>query len=309
MDAAFDTNTVRVAGKADNAIDFATLSPSKLMVSIPHHDNLLFDKNSFTISFWMKADISLMPTGTTSSSYILCKGSITKNAATGATGKRFDVEIKSNELRFAIDSDDKTKTEIKSSTTLYPASQYYTGSWVNVVVMRDITAGKLRIYRNGVLAGEGNDTTGTSVGIGEPTDLVIGNIGALELFASSTPQPYKGLFDELKIFNYALSAADVTTTYNQTFLSNEKFSQNKNSGTVYPNPVKDQIFINIPGRESSKATATLSDIMGRIVLREVVVSDANGLFTLNVADKKVSGIYVLNVSGEDFDSNFKVVAE
>ena len=140
--------------------------------------------------------------------------------------------------------------------------------------------------------------------------MVIGNIGALELFNSTnSPAPYKGLFDELKIFNYPLSATEVMALYNQAMLSNDKFIQNKNSGTVYPNPVKDQISIHIPSYQSSQATATLSDITGRIILREKIVSDANGLFTLNIADKKVSGIYVLNVSGENLNSNFKVVAE
>lgn len=307
LDAAFDNSTVRVAGKQDNALDFATLTPNKLMVSVPSQDQILFDNNSFTVSFWMKADASLIPATSpvALSSYILCKGSMTKNATTGATGRRFNVEIKSNQLRFAID-DDKTKTELTSTLA---ATSYFNSTWVNVVIMRDITAAKLRIYTNGVLTGEKADATGTSVGIGEPTDLVIGNIGALELFANTTPAPYKGLFDELKMFNYALSAADVTTLYNQVFLGNEKFSQNKNVGTVYPNPVKDQIFISIPDYKTATAIATLSDIMGRIILREEVVSDANGLFTLNIADKKVSGIYLLNVSGEDFNSNFKVVAE
>lgn len=305
LDAAFDNASVRVAGKADNAINFATLTPNKLMVSVPNQDNLLFDKNSFTVSFWMKADASLIPAGTTLSSYILCKGSMTKNLTTGATGRRFNVEIKSNQLRFAID-DDKTKTELTSSL---PATSYFTGNWVNVIIMRDLITSKLRIYTNGVFTKEGTDATGTSVGIGEPTDLVIGNIGALELFANTTPAPYKGLFDELKIFNYPLSATEVTALYNQAVLNNEKFSQSNLGGTVYPNPVKDQIFINIPDRKLSQATATLSDMTGRIILKEKIVSDGNGLFSLNIANKKVSGIYILNVSGEDFNSNFKVVAE
>ena len=305
LDAAFDNASVRVAGKANNAIDFATLTPNKLMVSVPNQDNLLFDKNSFTVSFWMKADASLIPVGTTLSSYILCKGSMTKNLTTGATGRRFNVEIKSNQLRFAID-DDKIKTELTSSL---PATSYFTGNWVNVIIMRDLTTSKLRIYTNGVFTKEGADATGTSVGIGEPTDLVIGNIGALELFANTTPAPYKGLFDELKIFNYPLSATEVTALYNQAVLNNEKFSQNNFLGTVYPNPVKDQVFINIPERKLSQATATLSDITGRIILKEKIVSDGNGLFSLNIANKKVSGIYILNVSGENFNSNFKVAAE
>lgn len=306
LDASFDNNTVRIAGKANNAIDFSTLTPDKLMVSIPNADHLLFDKNSFTVSFWMKADPSQIPAGTTLSSYILCKGSMTKNAVTGATGRRFNLEVKSNQLRFAID-DDKNKTEINTGTNSAP--NYFNGSWVNVIIMRDLTTSKLRIYTNGVLTKEGADGTGTSVGIGEPTDLVIGNIGALELFANTTPAPYKGAFDELKMFNYALTATEVTALYNQDVLSNEKFAQNNKGISVYPNPVKDQIAINIPNYDSSSVTVRLSDITGRIVLEEKITSDGNGLFTLNIADKKVQGIYLLNVSGENLNSNFKIVKE
>jgi hypothetical protein len=305
LDAAFDNATVRVSGKSNKAIDFATLLPNKLMVSIPNQDQILFDKNSFTVSFWMKADASLIPAGSTLSSYILCKGSITKNAVTGATGRRFNVEIKSNQLRYAID-DDKTKTELVSTLA---ATSYFNGSWVNVVIMRDVTTSKLRIYTNGVLTGEKADATGTSVGIGEATDLVIGNIGALELYANTTPAPYKGLFDELKMFNYALTAPEVLSIYNEALLSNEKFIENKNNITVYPNPVKDQIFITIPKNTLSYVTATLSDITGRIIVKEKIQSDGNGTFTLNIANKKVSGFYVLNVSGENLNSNFKILAE
>ncbi|MEO7976215.1 LamG-like jellyroll fold domain-containing protein [Flavobacterium sp.] len=305
LDAAFDNSTVRVPGKADKAIDFAALLPNKLMVSIPNQDQILFDKNSFTLSFWMKADASLIPTGSTLSSYILCKGSMTKNPVTGATGRRFNVEIKSNQLRYAID-DDKTKTELASTLA---ATSYFNGNWVNVMIMRDVTASKLRIFTNGILTGEKTDATGTSVGIGEATDLVIGNIGALELYANTTPAPYKGLFDELKMFNYALTASEVLSAYNEALLSTEKFIENKNNVTVYPNPVKEQVFITIPNNNLSFVTATLSDITGRIIVKEKIQTDGNGNFTLNIANKKVSGLYILNVLGENLNSNFKIVAE
>jgi hypothetical protein len=253
----------------------------------------------------MKADASLIPAGSTLSSYILCKGSMTKNAVTGATGRRFNVEIKSNQLRYAID-DDKTKTELVSTLA---ATSYFNGSWVNVMIMRDVTTSKLRIYTNGILTGEKTDATGISVGIGEATDLVIGNIGALELYANTTPAPYKGLFDELKIFNYALTATEITQLYNQTLLSNGKFTQNKVSGTVYPNPVKEQIFISIPDYKQSYVTATLSDVTGKMILKEKISSDGNGVFKLNIANKKISGLYILNVSGENLNSNYKIMAE
>ena len=252
LDDSFDNSTVRTLGKANNAIDFATLLPNKLMVSIPNQDHLFFDKNSFTVSFWMKADASLIPAGTTTSSYLLCKGSMTKNATTGATGRRFNVEIKNNQLRFAID-DDKTKTELTSSLA---ATKYFTGDWVHVVIMRDINAKKLRIYTNGAFTNEKTDDTGTAIGIGEATDLVIGNIGALELFANTTPAPYKGKLDELKIFNYALSASEIATIYNNTIInapSNVTFQTNI---TAVPTP-SNTVTLNWNDNSTNEANFTI----------------------------------------------------
>ena len=301
LDAAFDNASVRVSGKANKAIDFSTSLNNKSLVTIPHQDYLLFDKNSFTVSFWMKAAPTLLPGSSATSIYVLCKGSFTKNATTGATGKRYNIEIKGGLLRFAID-DDITKKEVTTA-----AAKYFTGEWVNVVIMRDIAAHKMRIYTNGVFSAELDETAVT--GIGETTDLIIGNIGELELSSGTAPAPYKGQFDELQIFNYPLNANEVLGLYTQVFLSTDKFSQVKNNIIVYPNPIKDQLYINIPNHNLSSATATLSDITGKIILKEKITSDGNGIFALNIANKKVSGIYMLNVSGENLNSNFKVVAE
>ncbi|WP_281337344.1 LamG-like jellyroll fold domain-containing protein [Flavobacterium eburneipallidum] len=302
LDVAYDNANVRVAGKHNNALDLTTSSSAMYLASIPNQDHILFDRNSFTVSYWMKAAPSLLPTNTATSLYVLCKGSITKNATTGATGKRFDVEVKGGLLRFAID-DDVTKREVTTS-----AAKFFTGNWVNVIIMRDMVARKIRIYTDGVFSAELDETAVT--GIGEASDFVIGNIGELEFkAATNTPAPYKGSFDDLKMFNYALTAAQVTALYNQDVLSNEKFSQNKLGGIVYPNPVKDQIFITVPNYNQTEATVTLSDMTGKIILSEKVISDSNGLFSVNIAGKNIKGIYILNVSGDKLNSNFKIIAE
>ncbi|MDW8852619.1 LamG-like jellyroll fold domain-containing protein [Flavobacterium sp. MMLR14_040] len=301
LDIAFDNANVRVAGKANNAIDFATSANDKIMVKIPNQDHLLFDKSSFTISFWMKAAPVLLPGSSTTSIYVLCKGSFTKNTTTGATGRRYNIEIKGGLLRFAID-DDKTKKEVTTA-----AAKYFTDDWVNVVIMRDVLAHKMRIYTNGVFSAELDESAVT--GISEETGLIIGNIGELELASGTAPAPYKGKFDELQVFNYPLNATEVLGLFNQEFLSTEKFSQHKNAGIVYPNPVKDQIFINIPDHASSYATATLSDMTGKIILKEKITSDGNGLFALNISNRKIAGIYVLNISLEDLNRTFKILAE
>ncbi|KQO22625.1 pectate lyase [Flavobacterium sp. Leaf82] len=301
LDSAFDNTAVRVPGKANNAIDFSTSLNIKSLVNIPNQDYLLFDKNSFTVSFWMKAAPALLPSSSATSIYVLCKGSFTKNAVTGATGKRYNIEIKGGLLRFAID-DDSTKREVTTA-----AAKYFTGNWVNVIIMRDVIAHKMRIYTDGILSAELDESAVT--GIAEPTDLIIGNIGELELSSGTAPAPYKGLFDELQLFNYPLNATQVMELYAQVFLSTDKFSQRKSNIIVYPNPVKDKIFINIPDYNVSYATAVLTDMTGKIIIKEKIYSDGNGVFTLNVAHKKVSGIYMLNISGENLNNNFKVIIE
>ncbi|WP_267402635.1 MULTISPECIES: LamG-like jellyroll fold domain-containing protein [unclassified Chryseobacterium] len=297
----YDNASVRVPGKENYALDFAT-APNNYIASIPHQDQILFNNNSFTVSYWMKAPTSMIPSSSATSLYVLCKGSFTKNTNTGATGKRFNVEIKGGQLRYAID-DDVTKKEITS-----PIANYFTGDWVHVVIMRDIATHKMRIYRNGILVAEGDETAVT--GIGEESDLVIGNIGELEFLSTvNSPAPYKGAIDELKMYNYALSATDVYGLYNQAVLGNKEFSISKNAGSVYPNPAKDQIFIQLPDYKKSNLTATLIDLTGKVVLKEKLNSNGNGTFNINIAHIKTSGNYILNVSGENLNSNFKVMVK
>lgn len=302
LDVAYDNANVRVPGKENNAINLATAPNNMYITSIPDQDHIRFDRNSFTVSFWMKAPPSMIPTSSATSLYVLCKGSFTKNNTTGATGKRFNVEIKGGQLRFAID-DDVTKKEITSSI-----AKYFTDNWVHVVIMRDIVSHKMRIYTDGVLITEGDETAVT--GIGEASDLIIGNIGELEFKATTNaPAPYKGAFDELKMFNYALTTSEVQNLYNQATLSNGNLIFDKNKGIVYPNPAKDNIFIQLPTYEKSNLTATLTDLSGKIILQEEIKSTSKGLFNLNIASKKMSGIYILNVSGENLNNNFKIIAK
>ncbi|MPS71551.1 MAG: T9SS type A sorting domain-containing protein [Chryseobacterium sp.] len=299
LDTAYDNANVRIAGKENYALDLLTSPSNMYIASIPNQDHIFFDKNSFTVSFWMKAPTSMIPTSSSTSLYVLCKGSFTRNTTTGATGKRYNIEIKGGQLRFAID-DDVTKKEITS-----PIANYFTGDWVNVVIMRDIVAHKMRIYTNGVLSAEGDETAVT--GIGEVSDLVIGNIGELELMSTTTPAPYKGAFDELKMFNYALTLSEVQALYSQATLSTDKFLSKK--GIIYPNPAKDQISIQLPDYKKSNLTAILRDMTGKIIIDEKINSKEKGIFILNISSRKAYGAYILNVSGENLNSNFKVIIE
>ncbi|EFK58301.1 LamG-like jellyroll fold domain-containing protein [Sphingobacterium spiritivorum] len=200
--------SLRTEGVHNGALDLKKADPSTYSASIPHKDHLYLNNSSFTITFWMKAAQEDRPTST-NSSYILCKGSITKNTTTGATGNRFNIEVKEENFRFAIDNDNLGKDEITAKT-----SDFYTGQWTHVTVIRDTENKKIRLYRNGKLNVEATISKATS-GIGELSDLIIGNIGELEFLKQNNlnSAPYFGKLDELKIYNYALADSAIQRDY------------------------------------------------------------------------------------------------
>jgi len=226
-----DDASIRIPGKKNNALDFSTANTNMYVVSVPHQDQLFLDKGSFSMSFWMKADPSNLPQDNNTSAYLFCKGSITKNTTTGATGKRFDIEFKNKQLRFAIDDDNDAngggKDELQTDGT-----GLFTNEWVHVVVIRDTAAKKLRAYQNGALVKEVAIAKALS-GIGETSSLIIGNIGELEFLATTNkPAPYKGKLDELKIYNYALTYPEIVTLYYGSALAQKPFDPSANNTTV-----------------------------------------------------------------------------
>jgi hypothetical protein len=199
-----------VAGKKDNAIDLGN-AVANSGIQIPHSDVLFFNKNPFSISLWIKAPAQ------TAQSYLAQKGTFVKNAATGATGKWWGIEVKDGKIRFAID-DDVTKSEI--AVTNIP---FFTNEWVHVVALRDTAAKKLRIYRNGMLEGEAADNT--AQGMGQTDPLFLAN-------TSDLTTPYKGLLDEVKLFNYAISETEVLQLYHSSPLPLQPFAPSVNSNAA-----------------------------------------------------------------------------
>ncbi len=182
------------AGRVNNGLNLKTVSSSSV-IRVPHKDNIAFDKNSFSVSLWVKAP---QPAVASASGYIFHKGTFAKNANTGATGRWYGVEVKSGNISFNVDDD------VNKSTVQTGHSTFLNNTWVHMVFVRDVAARKLRIYRNGTLVVEGNENTSSTVnGIGAIQPLNFANSNDLNA-------PFKGMFDEIKIFNYALSASEVS---------------------------------------------------------------------------------------------------
>ncbi len=73
--------------------------------------------------------------------------------------------------------------------------------------------------------------------------------------------------------------------------------------------MKDQLFIQLPDYKKSSLTATVMDMTGKVILKEKLNAKGNGQFNLNFADRKASGNYILNVSGDNLNSNFKIIVQ
>lgn len=156
------------------------------------YDKLLLGQKDFTIEMWFKS--------TDDAAYLLHKGSMAANAATGATGKWFGIEYKSGNLKFAID-DNVTKSEATA-----PASAYFKGDWTHLVCVRDSYTKTLRMYANGVLIAEAADNTGD---ISDNNELfVIGNVNV------NFNNMFAGVIDELAVYEGAMSAKTVAERYN-----------------------------------------------------------------------------------------------
>ena len=94
-------------------------------------------------------------------------------------------------------------------------------------------------------------------------------------------------------------------TFTNAVLNNDTFTNNKNV-SIYPNPVKDNLNINIKDF-SGEVSVKIIDINGR----EVFNKNINNFITSNMLDLSSfsSGIYVLKLTGEDLNYSEKIILE
>jgi hypothetical protein len=94
-------------------------------------------------------------------------------------------------------------------------------------------------------------------------------------------------------------------TFTNTVLNDDTFTNNKNV-SIYPNPVKDNLNINIKDF-SGEVSVKFIDINGR----EVFNKNINNFITSNTLDLSSfsSGIYVLKLSGEGLNYSEKIILE
>lgn len=101
---------------------------------------------------------------------------------------------------------------------------------------------------------------------------------------------FRGAIDDLKIYNYAVTDADVTSLYTNNTLSSSDFSQNNIEVALYPNPVNEVLNIDTKDEISSVEVFALQG-------QKVLSSKEN---KINVSQLP-AGIYLVRI--EDVNNN------
>jgi hypothetical protein len=145
---------------------------------------------------------------------------------------------------------------------------YLPNIWRHLVMTHD--GANVKLYIDGNYVGQKTTTLNTGNAIG----FRIGNtIGAVE-------------YDDLKIYDYALSQAQVSSLYTNNTLSSSDFTQNNLEVALYPNPVRDILNIETTLEVQS---VEIYNIQGQKVLssnqKQINVSDlAAGMYMVRIQD-------------------------
>ena len=148
--------------------------------------------------------------------------------------------------------------------------------WTHFVFVYDGTQSKM--YKNGVLLSTAALTINTQNN---------NNIFTLGLTEQGAQNYFNGAIDDLKIYNYAVTDADVTSLFaNKSILSSEDFNTKKLQATISPNPASDNFTIEM---ESELQSVEIYSLQGQKVLssnaKDVTVSNLpKGLYLVRIED-------------------------
>ncbi len=178
-------------------------------VEVPHAASLDMGSSDWTVEAWIQ---------TSSDS----RGGIVRKNAIGNWQPAYDLEMQSSgRIRWLID-DGTNSASLTSSVTIND------GQWHHIVATRN--GGTIELYIDGSL--DSSAAAGTVGAVTTGNELYIG------CMADGSPPPYlgfEGAIDDVRIYDDALSAADVQNNYNQNVVTSNLVSWwdfNEGSGST-----------------------------------------------------------------------------
>lgn len=161
---------------------------------------------------------------------------------------------------------------VYTSTALtYPQSQ-----WHHTVMTYDNS--QLKIYLDGNLS--------NTVLLSVPIESLTSNILLGKHLNSSYPYLFKGLMDDLGIWNRALNPQEITDLFSSTLSSQDFYNETK--AIVYPNPFNDEIRISLS--DNQNYSIKIINPLGQ-ELKSFKMNNQESIVSLSELN---SGVYIVN---------------
>jgi hypothetical protein len=153
-------------------------------------NSVLDDLGPYSLSFWMKPD-------TSAQGYIISK----RDSCAGP----WRVSVGGGTIYWF-------KTTTSGDVSFDASNAYSDSTWSHVVITWDgtVNSSGVKVYVNGILKSKTAETNGTAPLLTDATCSV--RIGD----RSNNTEPFEGQIDDVKIFNYVLTATQIKTEYNQS---------------------------------------------------------------------------------------------
>jgi hypothetical protein len=193
---------------------------------------------------------------------------------------RWKVSITNERIRWTIRRTDDVVKDLDSETVLELDSLY------NITVL--YSGSDIEIYINGNL-----DALSTFSGSIKQTTI---NFMIAQVLPSNSQYNFKGILDDIRIYDYALSHSEIRSLYDIVSFVNDESENNIPDQTIlfqnYPNPFNSQTVISFQIKSATKVKLEVYNILG------------NKIHTL-VDEFKSAGYYSESWDGKD-DNGFQV---
>lgn len=247
----FESKALSIGIKEDATVNDAPVNQaivfngSSQYIYVPHSYQFDFDTNSFTLAFWLKSNTISMYSNKILP-YIF-KGYLDGDPNAHFFRKHWEMYSDPLSDQFVFKLDDGQN----SSSIVTPIEPFFTMEWVHVVATRDVKNHKIALYANGQLIAEETDNTGD---LSQDRNLYFA-------YRPDDKTYLRGSLDDIRLYNYALSQAEIDDFLNGNGLS-EQMTGNSQL-RLFPNPANHKFSIQLPERLNNDATINIINTQGQ----------------------------------------------
>ena len=232
-----------------------------------------FDIRGFSVLLWIRTNVH-------QDAVWLSKGF---NPAQGYTGG-YQIGQENNEVFFKV-SDGDIESGIRVADSIY-----VNGDWTYLAAVRDKGSGELTLFADGILAGRADDQT---YNLSQDDNLYLGT-------DASQADYYKGLMDDIRMYNYTLNADEIHDIYQETLTSVDLTANPDKYHIIlenYPNPFNPTTTVSYSVPEHGLVSLKVLNLQGQTVYQLVETYQQAGDYQLCFQGNEMeSGIYILKLA-------------